>query len=127
MLAAMKLMIKVKTFDVAIDIWTMLVQWIQNTLTKNLNKIRGSLENMTRQFMQKIFKKYKMENMTAGECTLFNYQTLKKFVMTWEKVIEEVERYLSEIWEEMLSICFNQIDAIIEEEEEERRGYIANP
>jgi arginine/ornithine N-succinyltransferase beta subunit len=50
-------MIKVKRFDVTIDIWTMLVQWIQNTLTKNLNKIRGSLENMTRQFMQKDIQK----------------------------------------------------------------------
>jgi GTPase involved in cell partitioning and DNA repair len=53
---------------------------------------------------------------------------VKKIVMTWEKVIEEVELYLSEICEEMLSISFNQIDAIIEEEEEEeRRGYIPIP
>jgi hypothetical protein len=122
-------MIKVKTFDVAIDIWTMLVQWIQNTLAKNLNKIRGSLENMTREFMHKIFKKYKMENMTADVDALFKYQTVKKFVMTWEKVIEEVELYLSKIWEEMLSMCSKQINAIIEEEEEEEEGrrYIPNP
>jgi hypothetical protein len=71
MVAAMKLMINVKRFDAAIDIWTMLVQWIQNTLAKNLNKIRGSLENMTRQFMHKIFKKYKMENMVACVDALF--------------------------------------------------------